>query len=570
MAKQNFLAGGYYGKLGVTVGQRWKNKRTIRSYVIPRNPRTPAQQANRNGFGAVVPWAQLGMSMNYKAPALQSESMTEWNMRMSITRELVKNGEEGLNLIPLYPINFSLPFQITKMQIKSLVQGDPAEFDIEGTLPSTARKYSVVFDIYDESDVFIKRVLYPAETKAENLSVLVVDTDDNSEINNHCFCRVVSNDDTETSAGMVASVALQVESPAVVTDVFDSSVRSITRSGGTYTLTFNNEYGSSVHTFSNVSIYAVVNGQWTTKSLGSGQLINNDGLCAIQWTETTEYENALPAFPSGAYVSAEELVTQTPTTRYVSENTQDSFTSTDLTREIQQISQFSYDDNYSLIMVLPLPYSGSYTQIGNAQVKTNRWWGNSALETMEYGWSSTSGSLGLFFKNGSTPSVMKQNCYATIPQCSIQIEGVTYSFAAQTISNIDNGCLVQKYKYTDNYDTFDLWGDDDSALQVTLTQVTTPSGVSESDSIPDFETMCNVNLSNIQYWDFTDVTYIAESGESLAVVFTTEDSYSQYGASYLSSPRYPAVTPSNPLSFSIPNVSWSFELILGDIPLSRF
>ena len=50
MAIQNFLSGGYYGKLGETVGQRWKNKRTIRSYVIPRNPRTEKQQAKRVRF----------------------------------------------------------------------------------------------------------------------------------------------------------------------------------------------------------------------------------------------------------------------------------------------------------------------------------------------------------------------------------------------------------------------------------------------------------------------------------------------------------------------------------------
>ena len=31
MAIQNFLSGGYYGKLGATVGQRWKNKQNLRN-----------------------------------------------------------------------------------------------------------------------------------------------------------------------------------------------------------------------------------------------------------------------------------------------------------------------------------------------------------------------------------------------------------------------------------------------------------------------------------------------------------------------------------------------------------
>ena len=63
MAKQNFLAGGFYGKLGAMVGQRWKNKRTIRTYVIPHNPNTPEQRKNRNGFAGAVqfasPWAPV-------------------------------------------------------------------------------------------------------------------------------------------------------------------------------------------------------------------------------------------------------------------------------------------------------------------------------------------------------------------------------------------------------------------------------------------------------------------------------------------------------------------------------
>lgn len=570
MAKQNFLAGGYYGKLGVTVGQRWKNKRTIRSYVIPKNPRTPAQQANRGSFGSVVPWAQLGMSMNYKSPCVQSESMTEWNVRMSIARELVKNGEEGLNLIPLYPINYSIPYQITKMQIKSLVQGDPALFDIEGNLPDTPRKFSIVFDIYDTSDVFIKRVLYPAETRAGNLNVLVVDTDDNSEINNHCFCRIVSNDDTENALGLVASVALPVEAPSIIPMPFDSSVRSVSRSDRTYTLTFNNEYGSAVHAYNNVSIHCVVNGSWVTKTIGSGNLINNDGMCAIRWTETTSFENELPAFPSGAYVSAGELVTQTATTRYSAENTQDNFTSTDLTREIEQITQYGYGSGYSLIAILPLPYSGSFVAQGNAQVKTNRWWGNAALETMACSWGSASGNLGLFFSNGNTESVMMNNCYANIPRCEITLEGVTYVLIAQRLDNIVNGCTVQEYRANTNYDNPDFWTDEENTMQVDFLNVEAPSNVSEGDSIPDFNDACNINYTYQQYWDLADVAYEAYENEALRIIFTLEDEFSSYGASYLSSPRYPETAEKKVLEFSIPNVPWTFRIRLGSIPFNRF
>jgi hypothetical protein len=50
MATQDFADGGYIGKLGETVGQRWHNKRYVRRYVKTPNPNTPDQIANRTRF----------------------------------------------------------------------------------------------------------------------------------------------------------------------------------------------------------------------------------------------------------------------------------------------------------------------------------------------------------------------------------------------------------------------------------------------------------------------------------------------------------------------------------------
>lgn len=113
MAKQNFLSGGYYGKLGQTVGQRWKNIRTIRTYVIPHNPRTAIQQANRGKFGDCVFYAQVGNQMNFNATCFEHESMTKWNYRMKTARNLQDLNMEELMRFPLYPTNFSVPYLIT-------------------------------------------------------------------------------------------------------------------------------------------------------------------------------------------------------------------------------------------------------------------------------------------------------------------------------------------------------------------------------------------------------------------------------------------------------------------------
>lgn len=143
MAKQNFIAGGYYGKLGETVGQRWKNKRTLRVYVIPHDPKTPAQERNRAKFGQAVPYAQLGMQFNARAPAWDSETITEWQGRMSVAKIGVDNGVTGLNLIPIFPSGYTPYAQATRIEA---IPGSGNEYTLKMSVseaPATGRTFSV-------------------------------------------------------------------------------------------------------------------------------------------------------------------------------------------------------------------------------------------------------------------------------------------------------------------------------------------------------------------------------------------------------------------------------------------
>lgn len=61
-----------YGRVGDLVHYRWKGKDCARIYVIPRNPRTEAQQANRKLLAqASVSWRELPETVkrlyNFKA-----------------------------------------------------------------------------------------------------------------------------------------------------------------------------------------------------------------------------------------------------------------------------------------------------------------------------------------------------------------------------------------------------------------------------------------------------------------------------------------------------------------------
>lgn len=115
MAIFNTLAGGYYGKLGATVGQRWKNKRTLRTYVIPANPRTEKQQANRGTFKEAIFYAQVAQAMNPKTKVFDTSTMTLWNKRMSLARSLQTSFARDLERLPLYPESFTPPILIERL-----------------------------------------------------------------------------------------------------------------------------------------------------------------------------------------------------------------------------------------------------------------------------------------------------------------------------------------------------------------------------------------------------------------------------------------------------------------------
>lgn len=107
MAIQDFVSGGFYGKVGQLVGQRWKNKRTVRSYVIPHNPRTKLQQSNRLRFAEAVQYAQLGLVFNKGASVWESEELTEFQRRVGQAKKAVDSGLSDWSAVPLYPTGTS-------------------------------------------------------------------------------------------------------------------------------------------------------------------------------------------------------------------------------------------------------------------------------------------------------------------------------------------------------------------------------------------------------------------------------------------------------------------------------
>jgi len=75
----NFLKGTYSGKVGATVGAKWKNKGTVRTFAIPSNPNTPAQQAVRSGFKTLSSFVSLFSDRISRLTALDTRGMSVRN-----------------------------------------------------------------------------------------------------------------------------------------------------------------------------------------------------------------------------------------------------------------------------------------------------------------------------------------------------------------------------------------------------------------------------------------------------------------------------------------------------------
>lgn len=92
MGKMNLLKANWYGKVGQTVGAKWKNKSTIRTYTKPANPDTAGQQTVRGGFAALTTFVALfADGIRYKS-ALDTAGQSVRNAIIKLNKDMVAAG----------------------------------------------------------------------------------------------------------------------------------------------------------------------------------------------------------------------------------------------------------------------------------------------------------------------------------------------------------------------------------------------------------------------------------------------------------------------------------------------
>lgn len=445
MAIQNFLSGGYYGKLGATVGQRWKNKRTIRTYVKPANPRTEVQQANRNKFANAVTFAQMGMQMNYYATVFVDPNFTHWNYRMKVARELRNQGLTGLDLIPLYPTSFVPPILIQNVKISSVQGQKHITFSTVGLNYNTDRVLSLMFAIYNESDAFLGYKLYLGYYYASNPGFLEVDVDDIAEINTHCFVRIVSNDDTDSTIDMIASPNLAVEQGSKEIRDFNTAIREVQKSDVGIKVIFE-EHWKGTPTENEITITAnfISNGASATTTATSTTLANENGYCSVLIPFATSDNQHLPAFPNGSNFVITSVTYGGSTWQFVKENDTVQYSDADLTRTIS--SSPTWDTSSQDAISFAVPFGGT-VESGSQSMQmicSGRFDNRSAIAQMfNY---VTNGTNIVFTCVGDykISPMMTDGDKITLPAMQFVSNGVTYTLATQDV-NLRNAITVSLY-----------------------------------------------------------------------------------------------------------------------------
>lgn len=92
MGKMNLLKANWEGKVGQTVGAKWKNKSTIRTYTKPANPDTAAQQSVRGVFGAMTSFVAMFADQIKYLSALNTAGQSVRNAIVQINKEMISDG----------------------------------------------------------------------------------------------------------------------------------------------------------------------------------------------------------------------------------------------------------------------------------------------------------------------------------------------------------------------------------------------------------------------------------------------------------------------------------------------
>ena len=435
MAVQNFIEGGFYGKLGQTVGQRWRNIRIIKAYTIPHNPRTPKQQAMRGLFAEAVESSQVSMMLNQGSPIFDVEDNTSWGVRMASALARQKLGLTGFNLLPVIPKDFLPTFIANQIKLVSTIPNASATFSLQGELPDVARNISIIYGTKQSASEEYQVSIATAVLNVGTPSTFTIADSHPEAFNSFSKFMIISNDDTATDKKTLYMSETFLSTHEPVARTFNTAINSVLRNDKTFRVVLAEPFINATTALTGVSIRAVCNGSWINENIASPVLVNESGQFAIEFTQSETNNSKIWAFPTGSTVTIGSVSAINADYILTASNVTENAFSTDLTRQFwAEIDSMLFEDDLFKIVLKQGYPSGSPSIQSVGLVVENQ----SVIDTSNpsgYAYSESKGGLlALCCENPNDPSV-----WVAIPGSAIkaQLIEVTANGVLYTASNLN-------------------------------------------------------------------------------------------------------------------------------------
>ncbi len=164
MGIMNLLKANWTGKVGQTVGAKWKDKSTLRTFTKPANPDTEAQRTVRRGFGEMTSFvARFADQLRYLS-ALQTRGMSVRNAIIKLNREQVADGEFDKTTLLISKGGLQKPNNVT---VTAAASGVTFTWDEPTATNFTSKAEAVAVIVNEAEDVaVVAKGLVSAKTLA--------------------------------------------------------------------------------------------------------------------------------------------------------------------------------------------------------------------------------------------------------------------------------------------------------------------------------------------------------------------------------------------------------------------
>lgn len=187
MAKYDLIAGGIVGKLGDTVGQRWRNRRILRSYAIPKDPHTVKQEQVRQWYRKATALAQQAKEFNYHADVWKSEKMTEENGRYRLAYKRVQKNISKYASLPLYPESTVPNHTIADIEVRKTMKDNDTIYSKTVATLDKVYQFAICLLLYSQTTGELVPVFFKMNNTVGSGTLYTLPASSDLEITDGCI-----------------------------------------------------------------------------------------------------------------------------------------------------------------------------------------------------------------------------------------------------------------------------------------------------------------------------------------------------------------------------------------------